>query len=165
MKKLIVVLCVFVLILSGLLYYNSVNSLNEVKKIYINDENKIVLQLINDENTMCYIGNDLDNAKWVKSNNKECILNYNQDNYIFLKNKYNKIKKINNKKIVKLIDFEIYNKDVYLAIGGKEKIKYSYELLGQTKENIKYISDNINVATVDSDGNIIGKSTGITTIK
>jgi len=66
MKKLIVVLCVFVLILSGLLYYNSVNSLNEVKKIYINDENKIVLQLINDENTMCYIGNDLDNAKWVK---------------------------------------------------------------------------------------------------
>jgi len=64
-----------------------------------------------------------------------------------------------------LIDFEIYNKDVYLAIGGKEKIKYSYELLGQTKENIKYISDNINVATVDSDGNIIGKSTGITTIK
>lgn len=159
--KLILILLLLLsicLILCSKLYYND----NTIKNIYINEEDRIVIELYDDEETYC----SFNNKDWVNSKNNQCILDYSENNKsIFLKNKYKHIIKIESRyNLSSIKKFEIRNNKIYLAVGGKEKINYYLDSIIKKNDNIVFKSLDNSIATVDKYGLITGKNVGKTTI-
>ena len=128
---------------------------NGIENIFINNEDKIVIELKNS------IKNN-----WVNSNNNKCILDYSEDNdYVYLKNKYGSIQKIKNKYDLSSIKkFGIYNNKIYLALGGQEKIDYYLESIVKKDDKIIFKSNNPTIANVDKNGVVTGNNVGETNI-
>lgn len=140
---------------------------NKILNVELNDENKISIKLKNNNISYCYMGENLNNVKWTKSENKECILEYKENNNKFyIKNLFGKIFEYDNSyDLTKVTELNIKNSKMYLAINGTEKLEYKYETLGKVKEEIIFKSENNDIATVDNLGNITGVSNGETKIK
>lgn len=167
MKKVltIIIISLLCLISFSISFFLLLREKNDIKNIYINDNDKIVIELKNDNITYCSLGNKQNN-NWNKSKNKECIMEYiENNNYIFLKNKYNIVTKIKNKyNLSSIKEFNIKNNKIYLAVGGEEKINYYLDSITDKKEKINFKSNDDNIATVDKNGLIVGKNAGNTTI-
>lgn len=166
-KVWIVIICISLILISIIIltfskiYYTS----NSIKNIYINNDNKIVIELSNNDETYCLI-DDKETNNWVRNVNNNCILDYVENNkYIFLKNKLGYVLRFNNTYTLESIKkFEIKNNKVYLAINGTEKVDYFLDSIIDKTKNIKYVSSNDNVATVDNNGIIRGVNVGTTDI-
>lgn len=137
-------------------------------KVYYHKKIDILKVELKDENILLKLSDDgacsLDDKTYVKSNEKDCILPFKEDiKAIYLKNKYdvvNEIKYNSNLAIVDSID--ISNKDIYLAIGGTEKINYSIKSKGKVSPTIT--SSDVNVASIDENGLVKGMGNGNATI-
>ena len=166
-KVWVVISCILLILISIIIltfskiYYTS----NSIKNIYINNENKIVIELYDDKDTYCLI-DDKENNIWIKSINKKCVLDYKENNnYIFLKNKLGYVTKFNNTyNLDSIKKFEIKNNKVYLAINGSEKIDYFLDSIVDKTKNIKFVSKDDSIAKVDSEGIITGIDVGTTEI-
>lgn len=167
MKKImwIVISLLFLLIISIVSFFGIYLEKNDIKSLYLNEEDKIVIELLNNKETYCYVGDNLDNAKWIKSIEGKCILNYVDNNEnIFLKNKYENIYKFKNIYDLKTIkEFTVDNK-IYLAIGGNEKVDYTLRLIDGIERKVSFKSNEESIATVDNEGVVVGKSVGETQI-
>lgn len=154
---LLISLSICILVYSKL-YYNN----NTIKNIYINNDDKIVIELTDDEGTYC----SLNNKNWVYGENNSCVLNYKEDNsIIYLKNEYgHKIKVFNKNYLTSIKRFEIKNNQIYLAVGGVEKINYYLDSIVDKKDKIVYKSLDPLVADVDKFGLVTGKKVGNTKI-
>lgn len=64
-----------------------------------------------------------------------------------------------------IVNFNVINKEIYLAIDGSEYINYNLDVIGKLEETVSFISENEDIATVDDNGKVIGKNIGSTTIK
>lgn len=161
----IVFFSLFCLISFSIIFCVLLKEKNVINNIYINKNNKIVVELENDNITYCSLGNKHNN-NWNKSKNKECILEYSENNnYVFLKNKYNIITKVKNKyNLSSIKEFNIINNKIYLAVGGKEKIDYYLDSIIDKKEKIEFKSIDDNIASVDKNGLVYGKKVGNTSI-
>ena len=148
-----------IILLSLLLFlmyqYNNKEIIPTVKY----NNNQIIVSL-NEENLYCILSDTiptLDDEKWVKTSNKECVLDYTSNN-LYIKN---------NKEI-------IYNNDsiLYLDINTKEKI---YLTIGETYDYINVLigdfnqliieNDNENAVNIDSNGIIKSIKDGNANIK
>lgn len=167
-KKLWIVICCILLILISIIvlifskfYYTT----NSIKNIYINNDDKIVVELNNNDETYCLIDNK-ETTSWIKSINKKCILDYIENNkYIYLKNNLGYVVRLNNTYNLKSIKkFDIKNNKVYLAINGTEKIDYFLDSIIDKTQNIKFVSANDNIAKSDNKGVITGVNVGTTEI-
>lgn len=156
------IICLFIL---GISFFVVLRERNTIKNIYIDNNDKIIIELDDKNITYCSLGNKT-NTKWIKSNSNQCVLDYSEDNnYVFLKNKYNVITKIKNKyNLSSIKEFNIKNNKIYLAIGGTEKIDYYLDSIIDKKEKIIFKSADDNIAIVDNNGIVTGKNVGNTTI-
>jgi len=167
MKKImwVIISLLFLLIISIVSFFVIYREKNYIKSIYLNEEDKIVIELVNNKETFCYIGDNLDNVKWIKSKDGKCILNYVDENEsIFLKNKYDNVYKFKNIYDLKTIKEFTVNNKIYLAVGGKEKVDYTLRLIDGIDRKVNFKSNEESIATVDNDGVVVGKSVGETKI-
>ena len=143
------------------IFFTIYYKINTINKVYISNDDKIVVELNDNIKTFCKI-----NKKWVTCNNKKCILDYTDNNdYIYLKNKFGYIKKFKNKyNLSSIKDFSIKKSNIYLAIGGKEKIDYFLNSIINKDNKIIYKVLDESIATVDKNGIITGKSIGNTKV-
>ena len=162
----IVITLIILLAISFVSFFIMLNDKNGIKNIYINDNDKIVIELVNNDKTYCYIGNKYDSSKWILSKENICILDYVEDNnYIYLKNKYGNITKISNKyNLSSIKKFNITNNKIYLALGGSEQINYYLDSIVDKKDKIIFKSLDETIATVDKNGLVVGKNVGNTNI-
>lgn len=165
-KKYIIVISTIVwfIIFSGVCLYFLFNKYNNIKNIYLDKDNNIIIELSSDYETYCYVGNDLNNVKWVSMKDNKCIIEYSDSKYIYLRNKFNNIKRYDNKDLSKVLSISVNKDKIYLAIGGINKINVSYEVLGKVDSNILYKSLDDSVASVSSDGVVTGIKSGNTKI-
>lgn len=166
-KKMVKILFVIFgfIIINGICFFSFFYTRsNDIYNVYIDNNNKIVIELKNNYDTECFIGNSLDNPKWVKMRDNKCIFNYVDSRFIYLKNRFNNVFRYDNKKLIKVLDFDVDNKSIYLALGGVEQINYSLDILGKTDELISFKSKDENIVSVDSSGLVIGKNIGTTGI-
>ena len=165
-KKYIIVISIIIwlIIFSSVCLYFLFNKYNNIKNIYLDKDNKIVIELSSDYETYCYVGNDLNNVKWVSMKDNKCIIEYSDSKYIYLRNKFNNIKRYDNKDLSKVLSISVNKDKIYLAIGGIKKINVSYEVLGKVDSNILYKSLDDSIASVSSDGVVTGIKSGNTKI-
>lgn len=168
MKKImwVILSSLILLIVFIISFFIVCNEKNSIQNIYINNDDKIVIELTDNNETYCSIGNRIKNSNWEKANDNKCVLDYVEDNkYVYLKNKYGTIYKIENKYNLSSIKaFNIKNNKIYLAIGGSEKIGYYLDSIVKKDNSIIFKSENENIATVDSNGLVTAKNVGETFI-
>lgn len=186
-KNLFIVIVLLILIgLIGLLVYANFTSAPYVTNIEIKEskrfENKVIFNIevgnhfykFNKE-TWCYLQPaylsyvpDDDDYGWVKANQGYCNFTIESGNYIvYVKDKYGNMADIYNQKVEinKILSVNMSKDIIYLYKGGKEKLDYELIKLGDVSEDITWSSENESVATVDSDGNVVGINYGVAYIK
>ena len=111
---------------------NKINSKQYIISIEYN--NNLIVNLIENDNLYCILSNEepsIDSNKWIKSNNNSCILNYNNEKNIYIKNN-DKIVYSSNKDIF----YDLKNDDnIYLASNDKFFV-FNYYLGNLNKLNI-----------------------------
>ncbi len=155
-----IVAIILVLVLFGLLYDRM------TQKVSMSDSHteggNIIIVL--DKEGQCYIGDDLDDAEWVKSDEEGvCVLPMVDKGNIYIRNKYDHLCEIIEDQKFSYVDsFEITSGKVYLAIGGSEKISYESSCTGLVESPVTFSCKDKAVASVDSDGTIHGLGKGTT---
>lgn len=99
--------------------------------------------------------------------NKKCTLTLpiNEKVNIFIKNGNKISKKVNPYDYFnKILDFSFNNNIIYLTIGEKTKLNYTFKLAGLNNSNFDFYSENENIAKYQNDY-ITGISAGTTFIK
>ena len=166
----IVILSIIFLIYNNLLlaptpFIKDVNLDNDTVNV------KVSNKLLNLNNNIYCLYSETDtypsvnDNRWELSNNNTC--SYKIDNtfyYIFIKNEDNKIIKVNTDNIGFIKNISISNKKVYLPLKSKYNYTLSYDKYGSVDETIKWTSKNDNIASIDSNGIVYGKSNGNTII-
>ncbi|MBQ6479163.1 MAG: Ig-like domain-containing protein [Erysipelotrichaceae bacterium] len=157
LKKSILITCL-VFVFCGLLYDRITQKVN-ISDRYIENGNIIVVL---DGEGQCYIGDDLNGAEWVRSDeNNVCVMPLIDKGNIYIRNKYNHLcETLEDQKFSYVESIKINYGTVYLAIDGKEKVTYTSSLTGVVDEPVVFSSDNEQIATVDSDGTVHGLSKG-----
>ena len=168
------ILLIFIII--NILYFNIFKApIAKIDKVTINDNNLRSIHFKTNKfnlrnKTYCYYSKDtttptLDNDGWFETELNMCNF-YIDDNvyYAYFKNEDNiiyRISEVNN--IGRIYNFKLSLEKLYLPINGEETITYTYDKVGYINNEIEWISDNEEIATVDN-GKIVGKSKGETTI-
>ncbi len=158
-KKNFLVICV-ILVLFGLLH-DRVTRKVVMTDSYIED-GKIVVVL--DGEGQCYIGSDMEEAEWVKSDeNNVCVMPLTDRGNVYIRNKYDHLTQVvEDQKYCYVDDLEITSGKTYLAVGGSEKISYVSSVTGIVEEPVTFSCRDESVATVDEDGVIRGVGPGTT---
>lgn len=126
-----------------------------------------------DRDTWCFITTsnkkpDINDVNWVKASNGYCSFTTESGNYnIYLKDRYNNINDIYSQKVEinKILNVKLSKDTLYMYNGMTEKVTYELVKIGNVSSNVKWESENENVASVDENGNITAVNFGITYIK
>lgn len=173
----VVVLAFIITLLKPNLYYIFLGKL-KIEQIIIdnyNEENntaKLTINLadiINKNGVTCYLSEDdniSEDDKFTISKNNKCeFVTEIKDYNIILKNHNDLI--VNTKKVTDYVKTPFYIKvssnKVYLAIGGEQKIDVSIISIQEIQNDITWISENSDIATVEN-GKITGISKGTTNV-
>ena len=139
-------------------------------------DNKIEVQFDIDKNNInndvyCIITKnifpDANDNNWSLSKNNKCLFNIDKDSYtVYLKNKNNEIIEVSEtSKLGKVINIETNKNKVYLPINGIYHPTLTIDTIGYIGENVKWISNNPDVVSVDNDGTIKALKKGNSIIK
>ena len=121
----------------------------------------------------CYLSEDgkiadINDSNWQKADNGYCSFTVlNGDYSVYVRDKYGNVSDINKQKvdINKVLSIKT-NKDIfYLYNGMSDTITYEVEAIGDSKEEITFVSENTNVVRVDDNGLMTAVGFGETNIR
>jgi len=127
---------------------------------YVDGDNVVIV--LDDDGQCSYDGNE-----WVNTDEMHaCVFPYVEKmEELQIKNKYGYIaSKENNLEFSIIKGVEITSGDVYLAVGGEERLTYLMDYRGSIDEKVVLSSGNEDIATIDEDNVIHGINVGETTI-
>lgn len=169
-KKYFIIIAILLLLVAmiscGYGYYNY-QAISTLKSIEIKDnmknDDKMVMEITlepdkyaSNKRTWCFLSNgDKDKEiKWIEANNNKCTLEVEGSNYtIYLKNSYDKIKKVTNTEVelTKIKNLKFNKNDYYIAVKGSEAFELNFERLGLANAETTYeISDDTVVKIEDN---------------
>lgn len=173
-KRITIILIIICLLLVGVGYfYHYQKSLLPYSiKTVINKDNKLELTFklspykIN-KDIYCLLSYDSKKLpkNWIKAKNNKCVFDVeNKEYYIFLKTHEGKI--ISSDENIGVIkNFKFAKENVYLAVGGSEKLEYKYDAYGNTTSlKLKYEISDENVLEIKDDI-VYGKNAGNAVVK
>ncbi len=111
---------------------------------------------------------NVDSNDWVKAVNGYCSFTVKDGDYdVFVKDTYGNINSIDSQsvKINKILEVNINKDTLYMYKGGQEQLSYKLIELGSNDEAVTWMSDDENIATIDSHGNVSGINYGTTYIR
>ena len=159
-----------ILLLLGYKYLYSAPSLS-IKKVYLNSENKLIIEIkkdnysLNDE-VYCLYTTSMEeplynDENWLIAVDNICEYELDQNNYsIYIKNKNNNISKISEVDNIGYIDNLKINEELYyLAVKEKLDLNVTYDKYGNVNDNVIWLSSNETVAEVN-EGKVNAKSNG-----
>ena len=155
---LLIVLFVILFYLVNIFYVNNVVYIDIVDITQSNDE--IIIEL--DKDAKCSI----DDKNYIDSKNKICKFDFVEElKILYLKNENNKVTKYYlDKQFLLIENFNVKDKDIYLATNDAHKIDYDIKYKGYLNKQPTFKSSDTKVATVTTDGKITGISDGKATI-
>lgn len=106
------------------------------------------------------------NDDWKLTNDNKFSFKLDKNTYyVYLKNEDDFIFKVNNTETIgKVTKLTVNKEKIYLAIDGTYNLSAEYETIGNVNSKLEWYSDNNDIASVDENGLVIGKSNGTTTI-
>ena len=109
---------------------------------------------------------DTNDQNWKLASNNKCSFEIDKDSYtVYLKNKHNKVVKVEEtSKLGEIKAISINKKKVYLPIGGTYTPTLTFDFVGNIDKNVVWKSDNSEIATVSEDGLITAKKDGKTKV-
>ncbi len=182
MKKnaLIVFGLLLVILLVILSLYANFYTAPYIKNVEINDSNvfsdKVIVNVYVEnyffklnKDSWCLVSNNREDRinktddRWTKTKNGYCSFTIDAgDYYIYVKDKYGNTNDLYSQKaeVNKILEAKFDKEAIYLYKGGSEKVNYDLVVVGQAKDNVKLVSTNTQVVTIE-DGVAYGKDYGI----
>ena len=181
-KKYFIIIAILLLLVAmiscGYGYYNY-QAISTLKSIEIKDnmknDDKMVMEITlepdkyaSNKRTWCFLSNgDKDKEiKWIEANNNKCTLEVEDSNYtIYLKNSYDKIKKVTNTEVelTKIKNLKFNKNDYYIAVKGSEAFELNFERLGLANAETTYEISDDTVVKIE-DNKFIGLKKGNVTV-
>lgn len=147
--------------------------INESKRF----ENQVIFNIEVDnyffkfnKETWCLVSVDeqvpeTNDERWIKAANGYCSFTVESGHYsIYVKDSYGNITDVKKQSIEinKVLEVNLNKDTIYLYKGGSEKLNASLVTLGNVDESINWVSDDDNIVSVDSKGNVVAHEYGIT---
>ncbi len=111
---------------------------------------------------------DNDDSRWLKASHGYCNYIVKSGHYnIYVKDSYGNITDVKKQKIEinKLLELSTSKDVIYLYKNGTEKLTYNIVKLGNVDEKVTWSTEDLSVATIDSNGVVTGVNYGTTYVK
>ena len=185
-KKKIVksVITIIILILLGGIIITNFVSAPYVSDIEISDskrfDDKVIfnIEIGNsifkfDKNAWCYLSKDsmvpdINSEGWIKAENGYCSFTTDSGLHnIYVKDNFGNVSDMHSQhiQINKVLRVDTNKESIYMYKGRKEKLTYTLTKLGTVDESIIWKSQNDDIASVDSEGNVVANNYGTTYIE
>ena len=165
-KRTVIITAIAILVIALFIHETNYRKPVNVVEQHIEGENLVVTL---DGQGSCYLGDELnkDKSLWVKTDeNNVCVIPINDyETNLYLRNSQDfDCGKIEGLELSFIEGITITSGDVYLAVGGKEKLTYERKYEGVISEEVVLKSGDESVATIDEDNVIHATGLGETTI-
>lgn len=126
-----------------------------------------------DKTTWCLLNDkkevpDKDDNEWIKATEGYCSFTVESGDYfVYVKDKYGNINDVNSQsvEINKVLEVKTNKDTIYMWKGREEKLEFEVLKLGNVSDEVKWESQNSNIASVDQNGKVTAIDYGTTVVK
>ena len=120
----------------------------------------------NSNNVYCQFHGDTTSSNWILVENDKCSYNVKSGDYV-VKIRYNGNQVTSYKEtfdIKGILGIKINKRKKYLAVGDGYNLETKVDSIGDVNTNIKYVSSNPDIISIDENGNVRAQAVGKSTI-
>ncbi len=126
-----------------------------------------------DKTTWCLLNDkeevpDKDDNEWIKATEGYCSFTVESGDYfVYVKDKYGNINDVNSQsvEINKVLEVKTNKDTIYMWKGREEILEFEVLKLGNVSDEVKWESQNSNIASVDQNGKVTAIDYGTTVVK